>query len=146
MDRKLIAVDFDGTVVSHEYPAVGEPLALAHRVLWRLHEQGHKIILWTCRTGQKLEAAQCAWSEMNLPPLHGVNRNDPDDPFGNDGIKVFADVYIDDRALCAPIHPTREFGGIDWLRVELELEAKGFLPPLWQGDNAYRVRTIQGGD
>ena len=45
----IIAVDFDGTCVTHEFPKVGKDIG-AVPVLKKLIEKGHKIILYTMRS------------------------------------------------------------------------------------------------
>lgn len=45
----VICVDFDGTIVEHAYPHIGEPLPMAFEVLQALKDAGYKLILWTCR-------------------------------------------------------------------------------------------------
>ena len=52
---KIIAVDFDGTIVSHMYPKIGVDNPNAIRVLKKLIEQGHQLILWTMRSGPELD-------------------------------------------------------------------------------------------
>jgi conserved hypothetical protein len=47
----IIAVDFDGTCVTHEFPRVGEEIGAAE-VLKELTDKGHKIILFTMRSHQ----------------------------------------------------------------------------------------------
>ena len=54
---KVIAVDFDGTIVSHMYPKIGVDNPNAIRVLKKLIEQGHQLILWTMRSGPELDEA-----------------------------------------------------------------------------------------
>lgn len=49
----VITVDFDGTIVEHEYPEIGEPLPYAFDVLKQLKKAGAKLILWTCREDQR---------------------------------------------------------------------------------------------
>ena len=44
----VIAVDFDGTCVTHAFPKIGEDIG-AVPVLKRLVKAGHKIILYTMR-------------------------------------------------------------------------------------------------
>lgn len=53
----IIAIDFDGTIVEHAYPRIGEPLPDAFEVLKELKEAGYKLILWTCREddGHKID-------------------------------------------------------------------------------------------
>ncbi len=47
----VIAVDFDGTIVEHEYPAIGRPIPFAIETLLQLQKDNHKLILWTVREG-----------------------------------------------------------------------------------------------
>ena len=43
----VIAVDFDGTIVEHEYPKIGRPIPFAIETLLQLQQDGHILILWT---------------------------------------------------------------------------------------------------
>lgn len=52
-----IAVDFDGTIVTHEYPAIGEELPFATETLRMLARDGHQLILWSVREGRLLQEA-----------------------------------------------------------------------------------------
>ena len=53
-----IAVDFDGTIVTHEYPNIGKPIPFAIETLKKLQQEGHhQLILWTCREVQYLQYA-----------------------------------------------------------------------------------------
>ena len=56
-NSKVIAVDFDGTIVEHKYPAIGKEMLFAFATLKELQKKGHKLILWTIRTGELLEEA-----------------------------------------------------------------------------------------
>lgn len=53
----IIAVDFDGTIVEHRYPAIGKELPFATSTLRQLMEDGHRLILWTVREGDLLQEA-----------------------------------------------------------------------------------------
>jgi hydroxymethylpyrimidine pyrophosphatase-like HAD family hydrolase len=50
-NSKVIAIDFDGTVVEHKYPGIGKEMLFAFATLKALQQKGHKLILWTSRTG-----------------------------------------------------------------------------------------------
>ena len=50
---KIFIIDFDGTLVDHSYPDIGEPLPMAFEVLKKIKEAGGKLILWTCREDSK---------------------------------------------------------------------------------------------
>lgn len=47
--RGMILIDFDGTIVQHSFPGIGEPLPLAFEVMAELQQAGWELILWTCR-------------------------------------------------------------------------------------------------
>ena len=97
----IIAVDFDGTCVEHDYPDVGLDVEGAVDTLQELNKRGHKLILYTMRSGDKLEAA-CRWFKERKIELWGVNEN-PEQRAWSASPKVYADYYIDDSALGTPI-------------------------------------------
>jgi len=96
-DSKVIAVDFDGTVVEHDYPRIGKEMMFAFATLKELNKKGHKLILWTIRTGHLLDEA-VEYCKKNGVEFYAVNRNYPEEEF-SDAIsrKLNADVFIDDR-------------------------------------------------
>ena len=53
----IYAVDFDGTLCTNAWPDIGEPNIAFIRHFRELREQGHKLILWTCREGEALQRA-----------------------------------------------------------------------------------------
>ena len=120
-----IAIDFDGTCVTHEYPDVGKDIG-AVPVLKKLVEAGHKLILNTMRCGKQLQVA-IDWFKENDIPLYGVNE-DPGQKKWTQSPKVFANLYIDDAALgCPLIYPVKGFlpgedkadkPYVDWEKVE----------------------------
>lgn len=99
MHYKIIAVDFDGTLCENMWPDIGLPNR--GLITYLIHQQtlGNKVILWTCRTGEKLEAA-VNWCTRQGLRFDAVNENLPEaiEVFGSDSRKIFADVYIDDRS------------------------------------------------
>ena len=97
----IIAVDFDGTCVEHNYPAIGMEVEGAVDVLRALNKRGHRIILNTMRSGEKLDAA-VKWFRDRKVELWAVNRN-PEQEEWTSSPKVYADLYIDDSALGCPI-------------------------------------------
>lgn len=62
----VVAVDFDGTCVTHEYPKVGRYIG-AEPVLRRMVNDGAKLILWTMRSGEKLQDAVTWFAERETP-------------------------------------------------------------------------------
>lgn len=95
----IIAVDFDGTIVKHKYPAIGKEIPFAIKTLKLMQEKGHQIILWTYRSGKELEDA-IQFCEKRGLTFHAVNNNFEDEEFDNSySRKIYADVYIDDRNL-----------------------------------------------
>ena len=69
----IIAVDFDGTIVEHKYPAIGRELPFAIETLRKLQSDRHKLILWTVREGGLLEEALSFCRERGLE-FYAVNR------------------------------------------------------------------------
>lgn len=94
-----IAVDFDGTIVEHKYPLIGEELLFAIETLKELQRQQHLIVLWTFRAGKELEEAVEYCRQRGLE-FYAVNKNYPEEIF-DDTIsrKINADLFIDDRNL-----------------------------------------------
>lgn len=126
MAELVIAVDFDGTCVTHEYPYMGSDIG-AVPVLKELTDAGYRLILTTMRSG-KTEKEAVKWFKDNDIPLWGVNKN-PDQKSWTSSPKVYADLYIDDCALGVPLttsaSSTRPY--VDWTRVREWLVAEGYL-------------------
>jgi len=119
----IVAVDFDGTCVTHAYPAIGKDIGAAP-VLRRLADEGHEIVLWTMRSGRELSEA-VGWFRGRGIPLLGVNEN-PNQQSWTKSPKACANIYIDDAALGCPLRvdaalSDRPFA--DWGRVEILLRA-----------------------
>ena len=97
--RDIIAVDFDGTLCENQWPEIGLPNTRLIKELIHRRAQGDKLILWTNRVDDKLENAVNWCKEQGLE-FDAVNDNLPEivESFGSNCRKVFADIYIDDRA------------------------------------------------
>lgn len=95
----IIAIDFDGTIVEHKYPAIGKICPFAFETLLLLQKKEHTLILWTYRSGRELQAAVDFCMDHGLQ-FYAVNKNDPYEAWKEDDPrKIFADIYIDDRNL-----------------------------------------------
>lgn len=97
----IIAIDFDGTIVEHKYPAIGRELPFAIETLKKLRDDRHKLILWTVREGRLLEEALAFCCERGLE-FYAVNRDYPEEEQGQNNHfsrKLKADIFIDDRNL-----------------------------------------------
>jgi len=93
----IIAVDFDGTIVEHEYPRLGKPIPFALDVLKKLQkEQRHTLLLWTVREGKLLEEA-VEYCSKNGVEFYAVNSNYPEEDLGDTPRKLMADIFIDDK-------------------------------------------------
>lgn len=94
----IIAVDFDGTIARSNYPVILGEQPYAGEVLRQLHEDGHYIIIWTCRCGVHLLKA-INWLLERGIPFDRVNDHNPEnvEKYGEGGNKVYAHVYIDDK-------------------------------------------------
>ena len=92
-----IAVDFDGTIVEHEYPKIGKTKTFAFQTLIQLQKQGHLLILWTFRAGKYLDEA-VEFCKKNGVEFYAVNKSYPEEVLDdNISRKINADVFIDDR-------------------------------------------------
>ena len=123
----IIALDFDGTVVSHEYPHIGEDIG-AVPVLKELVAAGHKLILFTMRSGKLLDDA-VAWFERNGIELYAVNEK-PEQKSWTSSVKVHANIYIDDCALGCPIRYEEDIRRpfVDWKKVREILAYNRVIP------------------
>lgn len=96
-ENRVIAVDFDGTIVEHQYPAIGKEVPFATHTLKELHKRGFRLILWTYRAGKPLEEA-VEWCRKHGVEFYAVNKNYPEEVFESAiSRKIDADIYIDDR-------------------------------------------------
>ncbi len=96
-NSKVIAIDFDGTIVEHKFPKIGKEMRFAFMTLKALQQKGHKLILWTIRTGTQLEDA-VNYCEENGIEFYAINSNFNEEARDeNISRKINADVFIDDR-------------------------------------------------
>ena len=96
-ETKIIAVDFDGTIVEDAYPKIGKPMLFAFETLKKLQEEGHRLILWTYRHGSKLDEA-VSFCKKNGIKFYAINDSFEGEAFNNDASrKINADIFIDDR-------------------------------------------------
>jgi hypothetical protein len=93
----IIAVDFDGTLVEHRYPAIGKEIIFAFDTLRELQKQNHQIILWTVRTGKELDDALDFCRQRGVE-FYAVNKSYPEEKIDlTNSRKINADIFIDDR-------------------------------------------------
>ncbi len=93
----IIAVDFDGTIVEDAYPQIGNPMIFAFETLKELNKDGHRLILWTYRNGNRLQEAVDFCAKKGIE-FYAVNKNYPEEKFeGKVSRKINADLFIDDR-------------------------------------------------
>ena len=96
--KRVIAVDFDGTLCVNKYPKIGEPNKELIKQLEEERKKGTAVILFTCRDGQKLKDA-VKWCAGQGLKFDRVNDNLPERirAYRGNTRKISADVYIDDR-------------------------------------------------
>lgn len=97
---RIIAVDFDGTLVTDEFPGIGSVIKRTWDMVLEEQAKGSKIVLWTCRDGENLKSAVAFCNTLCLE-FDAVNENIPEVQalFGNDTRKVYSDEYWDDKAV-----------------------------------------------
>lgn len=101
----IFAIDFDGTIVTENWPDIGPLKPEAEQFIRNIRKQGHQWILLTMRQDRHLQEALDFLKEHDLSP-DCVNDNHPDRirEWGNNPRKVYADIYIDDH----------NAGGVKW--------------------------------
>ena len=98
-NTKIIAVDFDGTIVEDAYPKIGKPMIFAFETLKKLQQEGHRLILWTYRCGSRLDEA-VAFCEENDISFYAINNSFSGEEYTSDiSRKINADIFIDDRSI-----------------------------------------------
>lgn len=139
----VIAIDFDGTCVSHKFPEIGKDIG-AIPVLKELVAKGHKLILWTMRANREVlgdtqdefiidakgtfltDAVN--WFKENGIPLYGIQKN-PTQVNWTTSPKAYADKYIDDSAVGCPLikldEEERPF--VNWYEMKKLLIGEGIL-------------------
>lgn len=130
----IIAIDFDGTCVTHEFPNVGKNIG-AESVLKELVSRGHQLILFTMRSdngdlplitpegiektsGDFLQDA-INWFKEHDIPLYGIQTNPAQDKWTKSP-KAYAHLYIDDAALGCPLKENEAISDrpfVDWDKV-----------------------------
>lgn len=131
-----IYLDFDGTVVEHNFPAIGAENPNAVHVISLLQKAGHHIVLNTYRAEIDLSYVQEALSFLNSFP----QLNEPIDnfllkklepkPFDLNHVKSTNQLYIDDIANGIPLSRNKvlEFGMmVDWLELERIFRAEKII-------------------
>lgn len=141
-----IVLDFDGTCVDHQFPAVGPDVPGCVDVLRKLTSAGHRLILFTMRSnrtehrptetkgiqdvvGNFLDDA-VQWFEDRDIPLHGIQTN-PTQKNWTDSPKAWGQLHIDDSALGAPLTMTAKATNphVDWREVEFFLLRNHLIKP-----------------
>jgi hypothetical protein len=122
-----IVVDFDGTVLTHDYPNLGEDIG-AVPVLKELIDGGHDLILFTMRSKKELSDA-VDWFDRNDIKLFGIQTN-PTQHKWTDSPKAYGQLIIDDAAAFAPLKKNLNISNrpfIDWVRMREELIRTGWI-------------------
>jgi len=140
----IIVIDFDGTCVTHEFPNIGKDIG-AEKVLKKLIQKGHKLILFTMRCnhtfipnshqpdiivepGNYLTEAVNWFKERDIP-LFGIQKH-PNQTGWTSSPKAYGHLIIDDIALGCPVKFDRNISDkpfIDWVRIEGMLTNNGIL-------------------
>lgn len=120
-------MDFDGTIVDHQFPLIGEEVPGAIAALKEFMWMGARLILWTVRSntsGSHLDDA-VAWCRARGVEFWAVNERPDQRPWSRSP-KVHAHVFIDDAAFGCPLRahpsPLSRRPCVDWGRVRMAIE------------------------
>ena len=110
--KRVIAVDFDGTLCVNKYPKIGEPNKELIKQLAEERKKGTAVILFTCRDGQRLKEA-VKWCSGQGLKFDRVNDNLPERirAYKGNTRKISADVYVDDRSAAFIFGQKLKLGG-----------------------------------
>lgn len=94
----IIAIDFDGTLHLGQYPEIGLPVPNAIKAMKQLKADGHYLIIWTCREGDR-QTEMVNWLLEKGIPFDRINEHLPGswEPYGYKARKVYAHMYVDDK-------------------------------------------------
>jgi len=127
-----IYLDFDGTVVEHAYPKLGEPNPRAIEVITKLKNAGHEIILNTYRANLNKKLLQDAIDYLNEKVFTdgGIKYLDSKrHPHALDwaAIEELEVLYIDDISPNTPmIRQVHVAGGmVDWVELDYQFLENG---------------------
>lgn len=127
----IIAIDFDGTIVDHQFPDIGPEVPGAFMWLREFQQAGAQLMLWTMRSdgredGTNTLADAVNFCRANGVEFWGVNEN-PQQKGWTGSPKQYAHLYIDDAAFGCPMrdHPsaTSRRPVVDWEKVGPEVLA-----------------------
>lgn len=128
MDKKLIiAIDFDGTIVTHEYPRIGKLAPYAKEVINELAAAGHELFLWTMREdrGRNMTLSEAAmFLEDEGINIHKFNHSPAQ---FSTSPKQYAHIYIDDAAIGVPTINTGDGRIVNWATMAYLLTQRGVL-------------------
>lgn len=98
--NKIIAVDFDGTLVEDKFPEIGKP---KQNIINKCKElqKNNSLILWTCRHGTYLEEAVnfCEKQGLIFTAINDDCKRCIEKWKDDRSKKISAHYYIDDRAV-----------------------------------------------
>lgn len=114
MRRLIISVDFDGCLVYDCFPEIGDLKPFAAEVMKKWLEDGHYIIINSCRAGDREKDMREFLNHYKIF-YDSINNNLKERilQYGSDTRKISADLYIDDKNIFCQ--------NIDWLAIEREV-------------------------
>jgi ATP-dependent Clp protease ATP-binding subunit ClpB len=131
----IIFLDFDGTIVEHAYPNIGESVDGCFEVIAKLQKAGHKIILNSYRIQSKSGKLKIALDHINLngvgiiEPIYEFSKSKINPFYWNwDVFRAVSFIFLDDECLGVPlrkgaVNPNRMV--LDWEAVDKQFEANG---------------------
>lgn len=121
---KIIAVDFDGTIVDHQYPDVGREVPGAIHWLKQFQKAGAKLILWTMRSDGRPDGSTPLADAVQFCHEHGIEfwgvNTNPGQESWTGSPKAYAHLYIDDAAFGCPLIENPRMGGrpyVNWAEI-----------------------------
>ncbi len=127
-----IYLDFDGTVVEHQYPRIGKYNSEAFKVIAKLQTAGHEIILNTYRADLKDETLKEAIIYLNkaeeIETISQIERKKIDPlPWDWKRQHETKTIFIDDICKGSPLKfsSTAPYDIVDWEKLDEEFLREG---------------------
>lgn len=129
MINKIIAIDFDGTIVDDKYPEIGKAKIFAFETMRQLQNDGYRLTLWTYRSGKALDEA-VEFCKKNGVEFYAINNSFEGEDYDKTthSRKINADIFVDDRNL-GGFPGWSDVYQIITKKIELSVSANGAQAP-----------------
>lgn len=122
----ILGIDFDGTIVKHMFPSIGDPVEGSFHYMKEFQKLGARLILWTMRsdgackdnTDRKVLTEAINFCREKGGIEFWSHNTNPEQASWTGSPKCYCNYYIDDAAIgCPLVYPTDGRPYVDWSKV-----------------------------